>query len=558
MEAAETHDPGAGLVARPRAPRSSLLGRLTLALFALVPGCTPYRLEINTAKQAQTVVDLEYRQILDNLAMFCLNPEALPSLVTLKTGASQVGDTGSAGFLGTSGLVSAGSSTGFFSSFASSPTITGTRTIVDQWGSSPVTDDNNLLLLEKAFRCALGWKDLLDEEDANDLAHDLNPQIGTTADISVDRDTLGTIFSQNMISGALGRFMPPDPVRRNPPQGTPEYDKLYVARRKELQVLADRLADVNELIDAGVTDTLDHEILAMTYAFRYSRRLDLELVKDVSEIATRDNYDRIWVAAVKGGLRLRIFDSDGKPAFDVQLMPSLRDGTEIPKTGKSLLVAAYFDKVPYFRIFDANGVVTDAVGTRETLSAAIENLRTGLDQPESSENLSASEKNRIIAAVISLADPCAPGKIKELQEIYDDSWSTEIVEWPVKREFIKKVVEITGLKSSLKERFEPFKWSSTGLTKETIYRLNDVQKTLDDIHSGWLHWGPEKPKHACYVGHARFCGKECYVWVSADGLGELSDFTRAVLKLGSTFKDVQVITAPTGIQFSPALSNSPR
>ncbi len=42
------------------------------------------------------------------------------------------------------------------------------------------------------------------------------------------------------------------------------------------------------------------------------------------------------------------------------------------------------------------------------------------------------------------------------------------------------------------------------------------------------------------------------------GLDGLSNLTRAVLKFGSTFKDVQVITAPTRIQFSPALSNTPR
>jgi hypothetical protein len=48
------------------------------------------------------------------------------------------------------------------------------------------------------------------------------------------------------------------------------------------------------------------------------------------------------------------------------------------------------------------------------------------------------------------------------------------------------------------------------------------------------------------------------VWVGDDGLDQLANFTRAVLKLGSTFKDVQIVTTPTGIQFSPALTNAPR
>jgi hypothetical protein len=256
---------------------------------------------------------------------------------------------------------------------------------------------------------------------------------------------------------------------------------------------------------------------------------------------------------------LRIFDSEGKRAFDVQLMPSVRDEGEIPNEGKSLIIAAYVDGVPCIRVFDASGMpVVNALGTRETLQTAIEDLRTGLDQPESPEKLTASEKNRIINAVIALADPSSRETIKDIQQTYEKSWPPEDVGWQDKRELIKKVVEVTGLKRCLKQRFEPFKYASTGLAKETIYRLNDVQKTLDEISTGWFRSGPKKPKHACYVGHARFCGRECYVWVCDDGLDELSKFTRAVLKLGSTFKDVQVITAPTGIQFSPALTNAPR
>src|SRR5271166_2245698 len=513
----------AGLLDCRRTPRSSFLRLSIVALCALAPGCAYRRLEINTVKQAQTVVELEYKQILDNLAMFCLNPSALPSLVTLKTGASQVGDTGTLGFLGVAGLNT---------TFGSSPTVTGTRTIVDQWGSSPVTDDNNLLLLSKAFRCALGYHDLIDEDDANDLAHDLSPQIGTTSDMSVDRDTLGTIFSQNLVSNALARFMPPDPARKNPPPGTPEYEALHNARRRELQTLADRLAVVNEIIDSNITDTLHHEILAKSFAFRYSRLLDVTLVKDAKELR-EEGKDQVWVAAVKGGLRLLIFDSDGKQAYDIQLMPWLHD-RDIPPSGKNknLIIAAFDNEVPFFRIFDADGVeIVNTVKTREPPQSAVEYLRSQFDQHGSTMNLPASEKNRIISAVISIADSSALEKIKDLQRICDPLWSLEDeeVERRYKREIIERVAEITGLKSSLKERFEPVKYSSTGLAKETIYRLNDVQKTLDEIPSGWLRRGPKKPKDACYVGHACFCGKECYVWVCPDELDGLSKFTRAVL-----------------------------
>ena len=76
--------------------------------------------------------------------------------------------------------------------------------------------------------------------------------------------------------------------------------------------------------------------------------------------------------------------------------------------------------------------------------------------------------------------------------------------------------------------------------------------TLHKIYPGWHHCGPKKPKDACYVGHATFLRAGMLrLGLRATGSVELSDFTRTVLKLGSTFKDVQVMTAPTG-------SNSPQ
>ena len=111
----------------------------------------------------------------------------------------------------------------------------------------------------------MGHPDLIDEDDANDLAHDLNPQIGTTADMSVDRDTLSTILGQNVVSSAMARFMPPDPARKNPPPGTPDFESLHFARHQELEEVAGRVASVNEIFNERITDTLDHEILAEAY-----------------------------------------------------------------------------------------------------------------------------------------------------------------------------------------------------------------------------------------------------------------------------------------------------
>ena len=100
---------------------------------------------------------------------------------------------------------------------------------------------------------------------------------------------------------------------------------------------------------------------------------------------------------------------------------------------------------------------------------------------------------------------------------------------------------------------------STGLTKETKRQVNDIQKELAAIASlppHWYHVGCKKdcPKDACHVGHYQSCGREIYVWVCPDGLPALADFTLSILNLSTTFKDAQLVTVPSGVQYSPAFS----
>ena len=100
--------------------------------------------------------------------------------------------------------------------------------------------------------------------------------------------------------------------------------------------------------------------------------------------------------------------------------------------------------------------------------------------------------------------------------------------------------------------FVPRKSVATGLAKETIRQVNDVQQTLAMIPSGWYGVGGKKevPSNALYVGHFH----DTYVWVCPSGSGELSEFTLAILNLSSLIKDTQVSIVPSGVQFSPALS----
>lgn len=63
----------------------------TLVL-ALAPGCTHLQLSHSTVKQASSVTDLQYRQVLDNLALFHERPNALPHFAVVGTGGTLVND----------------------------------------------------------------------------------------------------------------------------------------------------------------------------------------------------------------------------------------------------------------------------------------------------------------------------------------------------------------------------------------------------------------------------------------------------------------------------------
>ena len=131
-----------------------------------MPACTSARLRRSTIEQAGTLTELQYEQILNNLAMFCSNPSAMPWHVNLKDGSTQIADVGSISYLGD-----------WHRAFVSHPSLLGSRTAVEQWGMTPVTDDTTIKLLRIAYRRAVGYDETLKEDDfANDLAHELKKQ----------------------------------------------------------------------------------------------------------------------------------------------------------------------------------------------------------------------------------------------------------------------------------------------------------------------------------------------------------------------------------------------
>ena len=118
--------------------RSLLLGCFTCCIACLSIGCTHSQLRYSSARQGSTLTDIQYRQVLDNIAMFVNNPGALPYFAISGAGSAQVTDTGGLNAL-TFNWPSGGQAS-----------LIGTRAVAEQWGLSPILQPDRL----KAMQCA--------------------------------------------------------------------------------------------------------------------------------------------------------------------------------------------------------------------------------------------------------------------------------------------------------------------------------------------------------------------------------------------------------------------
>ena len=159
---------------------------LIVLLALALSGCANVQLKKSTIRSASTLTDLQYKQVLDNLAMYCKDPTALPWHVNLQNGAVQVADAGTLGALAQNDFVNA---------FTWSPFFSGTRSIVTQWSTIPVTDDTTLRLLRLAYQVAISYRAErdLDPDLAIDLSHTLKNQTATNADISLATDLFDSL-----------------------------------------------------------------------------------------------------------------------------------------------------------------------------------------------------------------------------------------------------------------------------------------------------------------------------------------------------------------------------
>jgi hypothetical protein len=133
------------------------MGARSLSMLVVLPlmaGCqTHVSLRNNSVKTTGTLADLNYQQVLNNIAQFTANPSAMPSLAVFNAGTVTVSDQKTANVNATgaptiSNAQQAGSGLPILSILLN-PSVS--RTLTENWSMAPVTDIDNL----RRIRCAM-------------------------------------------------------------------------------------------------------------------------------------------------------------------------------------------------------------------------------------------------------------------------------------------------------------------------------------------------------------------------------------------------------------------
>jgi hypothetical protein len=121
---------------------------LCIAILATAAsGCTHAQLNRSTLFQASTLADLQFQQVLDNVARFVANPYTMPYFAYPTSGSTQIAD---------GGTVSPTISWAPHSTASEMLGLSANRTITEGWGLVPVTNPDKLYAMRCAYQRLVG------------------------------------------------------------------------------------------------------------------------------------------------------------------------------------------------------------------------------------------------------------------------------------------------------------------------------------------------------------------------------------------------------------------
>src|SRR5436305_13113188 len=130
-------------------------GILVIGLLASLNGCaTHLALRDDTVRTTDTLMDLQYQQVLDNVARFHADPDTLPSFAVASAGTVSVADTAGASVSPTYSptLTTAQQGGGALPILSLLFPFTAQRALTENWSLTPITDADNLRRLRCAYR----------------------------------------------------------------------------------------------------------------------------------------------------------------------------------------------------------------------------------------------------------------------------------------------------------------------------------------------------------------------------------------------------------------------
>ncbi len=466
-------------------------------------GCTHLELQNSTCRQAGTLTDLQYQQILNNLAMLSVNPDAIPSHVKLTGGSIQVTDLGAGGVNGSWGATM-GSIQNLYT-----PNLNAQRTRLGQWNVEPVIDSGELETLQLVYKKQLCPDDeAIDKEirfqiwslivafrfqPANSLTlmtimKDAIDEWGIQKTLKKSNDVAKDNIVRERINNAsviLNRAQ--DSLKNLVQLQNMEYYPVFPGNTPDEQEQA-LLCFTNYLALPGS----DHEFnqLPPGAEYEYVKQFDeyvasfLSLVRaaktELSDIAPESDTDdlqnvRQWLTFMDNETQLR--------NSLIRLNPWRR---------------RKLDRAKNYRYLDISKIVN---GLAQTSYDQTNNISTHHDVLEFLD-LYGSHRY-FIAQTNATLMPRNPGLADQAQTKAD----------------------------TLVEMVDP----------------DDAEES-----TLWFFCGSKRevPKCACYVGHYKGCGQDRYVWVMPDGVKQLSKFSLAIQSLLAV--DSQD-SSSGNITFSPGL-----
>jgi hypothetical protein len=127
---------------------------LLIGLLSTLSGCTHIALRNDTVRTTNTLTDLQFQQVLDNVARFQDNPDTVPSFAVATAGTVSVNDQTGAGVSPTYSptLTFTQQGGGALPILSLLFPFTASRAVTENWSLTPITDADNLRRLRCAYR----------------------------------------------------------------------------------------------------------------------------------------------------------------------------------------------------------------------------------------------------------------------------------------------------------------------------------------------------------------------------------------------------------------------